>query len=180
MTNRQLFSDEFKKLKEWVRNFYPNLGPNVNKINILMFGYMGAGKSSFINTAETAVGERFLKKQYAIPSASSVTLKLCKVPLTDTIYLWDVWGYENKDSFSEVFSLLMMGMLPDGHEHGRGMPMQLKSSLEERVHAVILVIDGGQSIRVAEHLRLLRNYYERISIAPFSCVWHRHRFSDCF
>src|SRR5437868_1343361 len=68
--------------------------PTPPHLNVFLFGGMGVGKSSFINTLFSAVGSRLEKVAFTKQSNDqSITLNFCMRDLTPQVCIYDGWGW---------------------------------------------------------------------------------------
>lgn len=93
--------------------------------NIYLFGKMGAGKSSFINSLTTIFNtdkksrKQVLRPALALASGESCTRQVKKYSFGaegHKLNVFDVWGFENQRPEAwtkEMFAFLMRGVLPE-------------------------------------------------------------------
>jgi len=97
-----------------------------DNFNIYLFGKMGAGKSSFVNSLTTIFNtdeksrKQVLRPALAMASGETCTKQVKKYSFGfeghGKLNVFDVWGYENQRPegwTKEMFSFLMRGVLPE-------------------------------------------------------------------
>ncbi|XP_076846151.1 interferon-induced protein 44-like [Brachyhypopomus gauderio] len=131
--------------------------PNVSRLRILLCGQIGAGKSSFINSVESAfehqitlrageascAGKSFTKKYrtYTIKNGSSGTLPFV---------FNDVMGLEQDGILIEDINSAMLGHVKEGYEFNPQTPLAETDdnyinhpSLDDKVHCLVSVVSGN-------------------------------------
>jgi len=91
--------------------------------NIMCFGLIGSGKSSFINTLLTSLTNCMQDIQSVGGSEDHVTkhLKLLQINSLPgfpqiRVNLWDTWGLEENTYTGNIFECFLNGLLPAGYE----------------------------------------------------------------
>lgn len=120
------------------------------RINILLLGAIGSGKSAIINTLLSAFRETdtIVRDAESFAKATGhVTTKLKHWPMDgSTIMLWDTWGWTPTNYDANVFPRLLDGHLGSDFAMAEAVApgkqhYNLSPSTLDRVHAVILVVD---------------------------------------
>lgn len=118
----------------------------IKRINILLFGSTGSGKSSSINTFLSTLRTEFIFKALTSSSQISFTQKFSHYCLNQakSIYLWDIFGFSG-DNFKTIIDLLILGQLKDGFKQGdsiAGNKINNLPTINDQVHAIVFVIDS--------------------------------------
>uniref|UniRef100_A0A8C2I0S5 Interferon-induced protein 44-like n=1 Tax=Cyprinus carpio TaxID=7962 RepID=A0A8C2I0S5_CYPCA len=119
-TSMFYFNRQKKCLKEKLENFSPS-HPDVKDIKILVAGQIGGGKSSFINSVDSAFQGRISSRALVYSYASGFTIRSGKKTLPfifkDTMGLESpVWaGPQTEDIINAVF-----GHVKDGYKFNEG------------------------------------------------------------
>jgi len=113
LNDKREVDEETNFIKEYIKKFDPSL-KNTKKndrVNILVFGRIGSGKSAFINTLYSSITNEYSYVAISQQKEKSVTIKVSKYLLPGTnIYLWDVWGWD-LDNYEVEFDYLLNGFL---------------------------------------------------------------------
>ena len=125
-----------------------------HKLNLVVLGEMGAGKSSLINTMITALHNDTEIYQEALSFGESnahVTKRLSSYSLPDlNVKLWDAWGWTNSN-YQNQLTYLLDGQLEAGflmdNSARRGEPnFKVHPDVGDMMHAVIFVIDATNTL----------------------------------
>eukprot|EP01013_Petalomonas_cantuscygni_P037744 TRINITY_DN68630_c0_g1_i1.p1 TRINITY_DN68630_c0_g1~~TRINITY_DN68630_c0_g1_i1.p1 ORF type:complete len:385 (+),score=64.59 TRINITY_DN68630_c0_g1_i1:107-1261(+) len=134
---------------------------HVPRLNILVFGVDGAGKSSSINKFLTII-DTSPHVVHAAPTAGGerhVTTTLAKYALGDYITIWDTWGFTGENYNDQTLNYILAGRLPGGWEM-RTLDAQSRKFVAEhgdstkhnrRIHAAILVLAAPYIVQNVEH-----------------------------
>nr|XP_055073519.1 interferon-induced protein 44-like [Misgurnus anguillicaudatus]XP_055073520.1 interferon-induced protein 44-like [Misgurnus anguillicaudatus] len=131
---------------------------SVNRARILMIGPVGAGKSSLFNSINSIFMGRMTNKAMAGSSGTSLTTQFRTYPLKDgrdgkplPFVLCDTMGLEEQTGAGldiEDISSIIQGLIPDRYQfnpiasfHPDEQKSPRPSSLQERIHCVVFVID---------------------------------------
>ncbi|XP_073718344.1 interferon-induced protein 44-like [Misgurnus anguillicaudatus] len=134
------------------------LASSVNRVRILMIGPVGAGKSSFFNSINSIFTGHVTNKAIAGSSSTSLTTQFRTYPLKDgregkplPFVLCDTMGLEEQTGAGldiEDISSILQGLIPDRYKFNPVAsfePNEQKSSrpssLQEKIHCVMFVID---------------------------------------
>jgi predicted GTPase len=91
----------------------PINGISFPHVNVFIFGGMGVGKSSFINTLFSAVGYKIMNPAKTRSSTDkSITLDFFVRDLTDKIYIYDAWGWSKTNYQNREFQRIHTSPLP--------------------------------------------------------------------
>ncbi|XP_065101845.1 interferon-induced protein 44-like [Paramisgurnus dabryanus] len=146
--------DLLKRIKD-----YKPLVSSVDRVRILMIGPVGAGKSSFFNSVNSIFMGRMTNKAMAGSSGTSLTTQFRTYPLKDgregkplPFVLCDTMGLEEQTGAGldiEDISSILQGLIPDRYQfnpiasfHPDEQKSYRPSSLQERIHCVVFVIDA--------------------------------------
>jgi len=148
-------------------------------LNVLCFGVVGSGKSSFVNGILTCLTNQVQSPAAVGGSSDHTTKKLIKFALSDVpglesvkINLLDLWGLDKANYKAKQLLDLLQGRLVDGYEMVERKPFQTEEvelyvdDYERMVHAVLLFVplgicdDHDLLGRVKESLRIGTVDYE--------------------
>ncbi|XP_057181027.1 interferon-induced protein 44-like [Triplophysa rosa] len=150
--------EQKQELLKSIKNYKP-LESSVNRVQILMIGPVGAGKSSFFNSINSIFMGRMTNKAMAGSSGTSLTTHFRTYPVKDgregkplPFVLCDTMGLEEQSGAGldiEDISCILQGLIPDRYTFNPVAPYQLKeqkfsrsASLEQKIHCVVYVIDA--------------------------------------
>jgi hypothetical protein len=135
----------------------------IASFRFLVSGWMGFGKSSFINTAATALSDRvvFPQKVRSNPS-KSITTELQEYQLASGVCLVDTWGWSGGNYLKGEFDAMINGRL----RNFASMNEKFESSLlppsndpSSRVHCVIFAFPA-KSVSNKEYTTALWKFKE--------------------
>ena len=135
----------------------------IHSYNILLFGRIGAGKSSFASTVHRA-GTGVFNPNFAYVDFSykSCTKELNKLELYNCspIRLWDTFGIDDTNYDDYVLENILDGRVKDLYQPGGGISKK-EAKLGDCVHTVIIVVDV-QMFPEEEELEKIRQKVNRI------------------
>ncbi|XP_076846158.1 interferon-induced protein 44-like [Brachyhypopomus gauderio] len=160
---RQLDWNQRGKIEAQLKDFQLKT-PNVSHLRILLCGQVGAGKSSFINSVESAfenqitvrageascAGKSFTKRYrtYKIKNGSSGTLPFV---------FNDVMGLEQDGILTEDIISAMLGHVKEGYEFNPHKPLaeidvdyNSQPSLDDKAHCLVSVVPANVISRMDE------------------------------
>ena len=127
-------------------------GYDATKANLIIFGPVGQGKSSLINSMVSLWYRTSQQVALALPSAQRVTTKTAYFTEHAGFGLLDTQGSEEKNYLNSEFELLLKGALPYGHDVVQGtadmaeLVKQNEATAKSRqIHSCIFV--ANQSCR---------------------------------
>jgi len=144
----------------------------LRKINILVFGGAGSGKSTFQNSLRLALmGE---DNQVATVGVKGATTKvLARLPLNPfgdcPIYCWDLPGFAERQLYSEEeFKQILRGERRDGYRPDLSPQATVDSTMnnrtvEDRVHCMLMLVkahhrdDNSYTQWTAHYIRVAEN-----------------------
>uniref|UniRef100_UPI0037E769F0 interferon-induced protein 44-like n=1 Tax=Semicossyphus pulcher TaxID=241346 RepID=UPI0037E769F0 len=143
----------------YIKNFQPR-NKEVKHLRILLHGPVGAGKSSFVNSAESALRGRVTNRALTdATSGSSFTLKYKTYKIEKDqqsfypLVFNDIMGFEkNLDKGVQVedVRLALEGHVRDGYQFNPDRPLKESDagynkspSLDDKAHALVCVIPAG-------------------------------------
>ncbi|XP_078607811.1 interferon-induced protein 44-like [Branchiostoma floridae x Branchiostoma japonicum] len=153
-------NEERERRKQIVAGYKPPANSSVSQVNIQLYGQVGSGKSSFLNTinsiykgrvsAQAMTGNQptSLTRKYrpyevrAEPDGEALCFRLC-----DTMGLEEA----NTGLHLDDLSYLLDGNVPDGYQFNADVRIspatpgfKSTASLKDRTHCVVLVMDAGK------------------------------------
>ncbi|XP_065101839.1 interferon-induced protein 44-like [Paramisgurnus dabryanus] len=158
---------------------------SVNRVRILMIGPVGAGKSSFFNSINSIFMGRMTNKAMAGSTSTSLTTQFRTYPLKDgrdgkplPFVLCDTMGLEEQTGAGldiEDISSIIQGLIPDRYQFNPMVPFHRDeqkssrpSSLQEKIHFVVFVIDATKislmSGKLEEKLAAIRKKVNSLSV----------------
>ncbi|XP_029441958.1 interferon-induced protein 44-like [Rhinatrema bivittatum] len=168
--------EEKSNLMDSIRNYKTCLNP-VAQVRILMIGPVGAGKSSFFNSVNSAFRGHVTCQAISGCDSTSVTKKYRTYTIKDgkagkilPIVLCDSMGLEEKTEAGldvDDIPKILEGHIPDRYQFNPTISIQSDSpgyinspSLKDKIHCVLFVIDACKvsilSKNLEEKLRTLR------------------------
>ena len=128
------------------------------KVNILFYGVIGAGKSSFMNSIFTSLLSEYCDVANVGGGANHCTRNLRCFPLGKNvdqlgdcnIQFWDTWGVESQNYNAHFLSDLLNGKIPNGFSMIQERSRQTTplsndemNEIERRIHGVFLFVPIG-------------------------------------
>jgi len=153
--------------------------------NLLLFGPTGSGKSAFINTCYSLLSETVIS-QVALSLGGSQTItnkfksyRLLSLdrtmkplePPTD-IRLWDIWGFDNLESFP-IFEEFLEGKVPkDTNQNKMGKGILLEAPVEDHTQdCVILFLPIAElDNKTSKIIEKMRKFVTKTAEQVVSCV----------
>ncbi len=93
----------------------------------MLFGISDSGKSSFLNSIETAIQNKYVELHNTMNHKNIVTRKLQKFKINSkqTISIWDCFGIGG-NNYDQIIQYLMDGRLKEGYDsyYGSHRPHQ--------------------------------------------------------
>ncbi|WAR29772.1 IFI44-like protein [Mya arenaria] len=151
-------TDEYiSKLKEELASITPPKGSGITDFQLLLVGPVGAGKSSFINTAMSPFADRIMHKAAVGTSSQSVTRKYITYPVRKSggsclnLRLCDTPGIGDHSGLDALnINFLLDGHVPSSFEFSCSRHISAKTpgfvhrpSLAEEAHCVAIVLDSS-------------------------------------
>jgi uncharacterized protein YegL len=183
---------------DFLRNPLTDGGAAVIPVNILLWGWIGAGKTRFIDGIANLFrgSEKLLFKLVVARSDSHVTSAYTKhsvAKLLDKdsavdqaiarrlrLNLWDAWGVSG-DNYKELrLEYFLEGRVPDGFQMVDQLPSSDAAVFDRRIHAVIFVV-SVHSAQAAKDLELLNKHVQIIikrGIKPVFVINFANTLSD--
>ena len=173
-------------LQKDVLGFNPvSEGLRVKNLNILLWGGVGAGKSSTISTVDSLCQGRISRIAPHGEATGSFTSNLNKYKFTnpDTKgpvrwQLWDSMGWGASDYKKGELGYILDGHLPDSCRLDQGISIKTAGyktapSIEDQVHCVCMVVpcDAATDESYMERLREMREF-ARLRSEYFFIVFH--------
>jgi ribosome biogenesis GTPase A len=131
-----------RKLRRYFRNLK-------KRVNIVVFGPYGAGKSAVITTWATALSNKKRILTGIAPSRNHnyhVTTSLNKIETDTMVTLLDCWGYSDENFKTAQVEKILDGIIKAGtgmHDTAVGKKGKGETSSEDEVvHGAVLVIDA--------------------------------------
>ncbi|KAI9138880.1 hypothetical protein BKA69DRAFT_1127004 [Paraphysoderma sedebokerense] len=119
----------------------------VNQVNVLVFGGVGAGKSSFFNTIDTALQGRLTQRAMVGTGTGSLTTELSKYvcPGIPRLVLWDTKGWDKNSYEQGELNYILDGNIPDFFDLSRPITYSVpgfnqKPTILDRIHVMLLLI----------------------------------------
>jgi len=149
--NFRWLASEKESLLRLVRGYTPVQSPDfqLQFINVLIFGGVGAGKSSFLNSVESVLRNRLAMVSIAGEGVSSVTTKVLKFQMSGTrICLWDCPGWTVRDYRTGELGYLLDGHLPHNFDFKETVTRRSPGFVEmptfaDQVHCFVMAIPVG-------------------------------------
>ncbi|XP_019628818.1 PREDICTED: interferon-induced protein 44-like [Branchiostoma belcheri] len=150
---------ERERRKQHVAGYKPPSNSSVSQINIQLYGQVGAGKSSFLNTINSIYKGRVSAQAMTGNQATSLTKKYRPYEVRAgpdgealCFRLCDTMGLEDASTGLHLddVSYLIDGNVPDGYQFHADVRItpatpgfKSTTSLKDRTHCVVLVMDAG-------------------------------------
>ncbi|OWF38236.1 Interferon-induced protein 44-like [Mizuhopecten yessoensis] len=150
-----------QNIKDEVEQYWPLRDTGVSMdalrhVNILFIGPIGAGKSSFLNSVESAFRGHVTITAGAGSRTKSVTSMYRQYPVrasdnrhTMKLRLCDCRGLEDRIGISRDIDSILEGHMPDDYAFNTSFPLtwnmhgyKHNPSLEDRIHCVVYVLDA--------------------------------------
>jgi len=132
-------------------------------VNLFVFGGMGAGKSSYINTLFSALAYKVVSPAKTRASADkSITLEFFQRDLSDKIYIYDAWGWSKTNYQNKEFEYILTGKMKHGYnceDKNAHTYLRDTASIEHQVHCIIFVIPA-KSADNADYISKLKQFID--------------------
>ena len=166
-----------------VRDFNPEQqGASLNKLNILLIGGVGAGKSSIVCSVDSLCKGRASDKAPHGQGTGSLTRELRKYSFRNTEtkspvswQLWDTMGWGVNDYKQKELQYILDGNLPDKCNLQQDIThktpgFKLEPTLEDSVHCVCFVVPCQSALdrSYMQRLQELRNIVRSRSKLPYT------------
>lgn len=170
---------ESKKLLETLKNFQP-VNSDVNPLRILLYGPVGAGKSSFINSVDSCFEGRVTTRAMANATLEGKSFtsacKTFKFKNTDSFYpftLTDICGIEDKEGIqTEDMIKLLNGHIRNDYTFNSEAAISEEDtkynknpSLKDKIHCLVSVLSANSISRMDENKGVIRKIKEIRRIA---------------
>jgi len=173
--NIPVFNANFNLLdqkKNFFRNYLPPFPQlKVQKINVLIVGGAGSGKSSYINTINYSLNDIFGQLAPSKPTASGghVTTVYRQYQMAPCINLCDTKGWSNKTYKFEELSLILDGVMPPNMDMNTPNltyhhPLMRKDATRnECIHTIIIFspVEEAADLEYCEKLKLFVEQAEK-------------------
>ena len=109
--------------------------------NVVIVGEKGSGKSSLVNSFDSAYQKQASFAAEQRPSQDHVTKAVYSYDVTNHVKLWDFWGA--KAGYDRVLSLMIQGRLPFGtgyQAEESQIVLRDAPTVADEMHAMILVL----------------------------------------
>lgn len=144
------------------------------KLNILVFGLIGSGKSSLINTFFTLLNDEcdIVKKAEELQDNEHVTKELVMYELTKQIKLRDIWGITNTNYGTDIVEKVLHGELPSGwsmgfelanHKQNIESAANKAKAASRAIHSVIFVVPASMSNLEEDFKYALKEKFKYVS-----------------
>eukprot|EP00762_Andalucia_godoyi_P008548 ANDGO_01345.mRNA.1 hypothetical protein len=167
-----------EELRESLRHFLhrerAKLG--IDRINILLVGHVGAGKSSFVSTIDSCAKYELVLSQLSMASQSTSVSKTlvgfnvgAEEEGTFPFRLWDTMGYEDEDDpeYYEKLGLILDGKLKSGTRLDQSpipaSSMNSSPSVVDRMHVMCVCAsaEDAENVDYCKRIGKLTNYARR-------------------
>lgn len=180
-----------KMLRNKIKNFkIPDAGNygNVSKVNLMLFGNMGAGKSSFLNSSMSALSESYIQRAAVGSSGNNhTTTTITKNRLIEEnpyIYIWDTFGWsaEGKCNYQNIFLKILDGQVNNkfNMKECKENSFNSNAQFEDRVHAIIIPVEV--SVATEDECKVLKEFYQTLcqnNITPIIALTKIDRLEQC-
>lgn len=168
------------------RDFNPKQqGASLNKVNILLIGGVGAGKSSIVCSVDSLCKGRASDKAPHGQGTGSLTRELRKYSFRNSEtngpvswQLWDTMGWGVNDYKQKELEYILDGNLPDKCNLQQGIThktpgFKLEPTLEDRVHCVCVVVpcQSASDRSYMQRLQELRNIVRSRSKSAYAWTY---------
>uniref|UniRef100_A0A3B3UNY0 Interferon-induced protein 44-like n=1 Tax=Poecilia latipinna TaxID=48699 RepID=A0A3B3UNY0_9TELE len=173
---------EKQKELQYVKEYKPAV-EDVKHLRVLMFGHVGAGKSSFINSVSNV-----LRGRMSIPALTSSTTSDRRRGTSKTFFplvFNDVMGLEdgnNSGIHASDITLAMKGHVKDGHKFNPIAPLTKEDygynpspSLDDKVHVLVCVMSANApqiNASVLQKMKKVRETASELGIPQMAMMTH--------
>lgn len=174
-----LYSKRVSCFTGGLAKYRPTAKTGADAINILLFGFAGSGKSSFLAsiTSTLSPGNDVLQGVCPIGSTSEHgTTTLRKYPMPGlNVNLWDTWGLTPDTYNGGELTAIVQGLLPGNWEMGEVLcgktdvlTRARASAAKRRMHAVLVFLPCAsmQDDTEMASLRVLLNDVKKAGLSP--------------
>ncbi|XP_053184211.1 interferon-induced protein 44-like [Scomber japonicus] len=176
---------------QYVQNYTP-INKRVKHLRVLLYGPVGAGKSSFINSVSSTVRGRLT--QPAAPSSTTSDQSFTTTYQThdirrgtsDSFYQLvfnDIMGLEEgmeRGVRAEDVKLAMMGRVEDGYKFNPRSPLSTDDpkykpspSPDDQVHVVVCILSANAvEVKVLEKMKVIREAARDLGIPQMAIITH--------
>ncbi|KAM4560800.1 interferon-induced protein 44-like [Fundulus diaphanus] len=163
-----------REVLQYVKNFQPQ-NQEAKAIRVLLFGAVGAGKSSFINSVNNVLQGRMTDEALACaPFSSSFTKKYDSIKIKNyPIVFNDIMGLEEGDGSgirTEDIKLALRGHVKEGYKFNPSSPLSAEDpgyisspSISDRVHVLVCIYTANASQMKQGFLRKMKEIREAAS-----------------
>jgi len=133
-------------------------------MNILLFGRMGAGKSSLLNTIFSSLSDKIETRARSKATVDkSITPNLNILQLTKYILLYDVWGWSDNNYSKGEFEFLLKGRLPNRFLEGKDPSVECLTTEQGSIFSVdcIIFLVPIKSHDNDQYIQRLQNFIKR-------------------
>ncbi|XP_053184212.1 interferon-induced protein 44-like [Scomber japonicus] len=176
---------------QYVQNYTP-INKRVKHLRVLLYGPVGSGKSSFINSVSSSVRGRIT--QPAAPSSTTSDQSFTttyethtiRIGTSDSFYQFvfnDIMGLEEgteRGVRAEDIKLAMMGHVEDGYKFNPMSPLSTGDpkykpypSPDDKVHVVVCVLSADTvEIKALEKMKVIREAARDLGIPQMAIITH--------
>ncbi|XP_053184213.1 interferon-induced protein 44-like [Scomber japonicus] len=176
---------------QYVQNYTP-INKRVKHVRVLLYGPVGSGKSSFINSVSSTVRGRIT--QPAAPSSTTSDQSFTTTYQTHTIRIGtsdsfcqfvfnDIMGLEGgteRGVRAEDVKLAMMGHVKDGYKFNPRSPLSKgdpkykpSPSPDDQVHVVVCILSADTvEIKALEKMKVIREAARDLGIPQMAIITH--------
>jgi len=141
----------------------------VNKLNILLFGRPGSGKSAFINSIASTLINNYVELASTSAAQESFTQHISQIPINENqnLMVIDVFGFSDDNFNKQLLDLLVKGQLKDGYKQGDPLdPKSLINSplISDEIHAVLFVMDAtniDKKMVTSDYVKYIKEFQSR-------------------
>ncbi|XP_062287861.1 interferon-induced protein 44-like [Scomber scombrus] len=176
---------------QYVQNYTP-INDKIKHVRVLLFGPVGSGKSSFINSVSSSVRGRITQPAAASSTTSdqSFTTKYethnIRRGTSDSFYQLvfnDIMGLEEgtgRGVRAEDIKLAMMGHVKEGYKFNPVSPLSAgdpgykpSPSPDDQVHVLVCILSANAvEVKVLEKMRLIREAARDLGIPQMAMITH--------
>ncbi|WAR29762.1 IFI44-like protein [Mya arenaria] len=153
----ELTDETVESLRQEIREVRPKTRTDVTDFRLLLIGHIGAGKSSFINTAMSAFSRRVMHTSPVGTSETGLTKQFIPYQVRETngsllqFHLCDTPGLGETSAMDAInLHFLLDGHIPPSFEFSPSRHMSAKTvgyiskpALAQEIHSVALVLDAS-------------------------------------